>query len=138
MILQQTARIRTREINDSEMDYQPRSNLVKDKNGDLLVDSCNTLNRWKNYFSQLLNIQRVSGVKQKKIRTAEQLVLDSSPFGIEIASTDLKKYKSQGSDQIPAKVIQAGSETLHFEIHNFFNSIWNTEELLKQWKESAV
>jgi hypothetical protein len=38
--------------------YQPRSNLVKDENGDLLADSHNILNRWKNYFSQLLNVRR--------------------------------------------------------------------------------
>jgi hypothetical protein len=29
---------------------------VKDENGDLLADSHNILNRWKNYFSQLLNV----------------------------------------------------------------------------------
>jgi hypothetical protein len=33
---------------------------VKDENGDLLADSHNILNRWKNYFSQLLNVRRVS------------------------------------------------------------------------------
>jgi hypothetical protein len=38
----------------------PRSKLVKDENVDLLADSLNILNRWKNYFSQLLNIHRVS------------------------------------------------------------------------------
>jgi hypothetical protein len=35
-----------------KMGYQPRNNLVKDENGDLLADSHNILNRWKNYFSQ--------------------------------------------------------------------------------------
>jgi hypothetical protein len=41
--------------------YQPRSNLVNHENGDLLADS-QILNRWKNYFSQLLNVHRVSNV----------------------------------------------------------------------------
>ncbi|PNF33805.1 hypothetical protein B7P43_G10012 [Cryptotermes secundus] len=43
-----------RGINDFKRGYQPRSNLVKDENGDLLADSHNILNRWKNYFSHLL------------------------------------------------------------------------------------
>jgi hypothetical protein len=30
------------------MGYQPRNNLVKDENKDLLADSHNTLNRWRN------------------------------------------------------------------------------------------
>jgi hypothetical protein len=40
---------------------------VKDEND--LADSCNTLNRWKNYFSQLLNVHSISVVRQ--IHTAE-------------------------------------------------------------------
>jgi hypothetical protein len=40
-----------REINEFKRDYQPRINLVKDENGDLLADSCNILNEWKNYTS---------------------------------------------------------------------------------------
>jgi hypothetical protein len=45
-----------REINGFKRGYQPKTNLVKDENGDLLADSHNILNRWKNYFSQLLNV----------------------------------------------------------------------------------
>jgi hypothetical protein len=36
--------------NEFKMGYQPRNNLVKDENGDLLADSHNILNRWKDYF----------------------------------------------------------------------------------------
>jgi hypothetical protein len=31
--------------------------LVKDENNDLLADSYDFLNRWKNYLSQLLNVR---------------------------------------------------------------------------------
>jgi hypothetical protein len=34
----------------------------EDENGDLLADSHSILNRWKNYFSQLLNVHNVSDV----------------------------------------------------------------------------
>jgi hypothetical protein len=37
---------------------------MKDENGDLLADSHNILNKWKNYYSQLLNLHRVSDVRQ--------------------------------------------------------------------------
>ncbi|PNF20043.1 hypothetical protein B7P43_G05813 [Cryptotermes secundus] len=87
-----------RGINDFKRVYQPRSNLVKDENGDLLAESHNSLNRWRNYFSQLLNVHRVSTVRQTEIHTAEPLVPDPSPFGVEIAIAKLKRYKSPGSD----------------------------------------
>jgi hypothetical protein len=52
----------------------------------------------------------------------------------------MKKYKSPGSDQIPAELIQAGGggEALHSEIHKLIMLIWNKEELPHQWKESKV
>jgi hypothetical protein len=37
-----------RVINEFKRGYQPRNNLVKDDNDDLLADSHNNLNRWKN------------------------------------------------------------------------------------------
>jgi hypothetical protein len=58
---------------------------VKDENGDLFADSHNILNRWKNYLSQLLNVHRVSNIRQAKIHAAEQLVSDPSPFEVEIS-----------------------------------------------------
>jgi hypothetical protein len=37
----------------------------------------------------------------------------------------LKGYKSPGTDQIPAELIQAGGETLYSEIHRLICCIWN-------------
>lgn len=39
--------------------YQPRNNLVKDMNDDMLADSQNILSMWKNYFAHLLTVERV-------------------------------------------------------------------------------
>jgi len=47
--------LKYRGINEFKKGYQPRTNLVKDENGDLLADSHSILNRWKNYFCHLLN-----------------------------------------------------------------------------------
>jgi hypothetical protein len=118
--------------------YQSRINLMKDENGDLLAVSHNALNMRKNYFSQLLNVHSVSDVRQREIHMTEPLVLDPSPFEVEIAITKLKNYKMPGSDQIQAELIQAGGETLLSAIHKLINSIWNKEQLSDQWKESVV
>jgi hypothetical protein len=37
---------------------------------------------------------------------------DPSPFEVEIAISKLKRYKSPGSDKIPAELIEAGDEIL--------------------------
>jgi hypothetical protein len=59
-----------RGINEFNRGYQQRNNLVEDENGDLLANSHNILNRWKNYFSQLLNVHNVSDVRQIEVHTA--------------------------------------------------------------------
>jgi hypothetical protein len=43
-------------INEFKKGYQPVTNLVKVERGDLVEDPHKILNRWKNYFCQLLNV----------------------------------------------------------------------------------
>jgi hypothetical protein len=53
---------------------------------------------------------------------------------VKTAITKFKRYKSPGSDQIPAERIQAGGEILHSKIHKLIKSIWNKEKLPDQWR----
>jgi hypothetical protein len=59
---------------------------VEVENGDLLADSQSTLNRWKNYFCQLLNVHGVNYVRQTAINTAEPLVPEPSSSETEITT----------------------------------------------------
>jgi hypothetical protein len=81
-----------------------------------------------------LNVHGLSGIKQTKLYAPEPSVPKSKTSEVEIATAKLKKYKSPGSDAIPAEVIQAAGKTLISEIHKFVNSIWNKEELSQKWK----
>jgi hypothetical protein len=63
---------------------------VKDENGDLLADFHTILNRWKNYFSQLLNVHNVSDVRQREAYRAEPLVPGPCRLEVEIAVAKLK------------------------------------------------
>jgi hypothetical protein len=40
-----------RGINEFKKCYQPRINIIKDENGNLLTDPQSVLNRWKNFFN---------------------------------------------------------------------------------------
>jgi hypothetical protein len=101
---------------------------MKDENGNLLADPQNVLNRWKNFFNQVLNVHGVHDVRQMDIHTAEPLVPEPRLIEVEIANGKSKSYKSSGTDQIPAELIKARGETLCSEIHRLICSIWNKEE----------
>jgi hypothetical protein len=69
MSLKQTVRIRILRdlysgINEFKKGYQPRTNMVKEENGDLLAEV-------EDYLCQLLNVHGVNDVRQTKIHTAE-------------------------------------------------------------------
>jgi len=82
----------------------------------------------KNYLCQLLNIHGVNDVRQADMQIAKALVSVSSSYEVETLIEKLKRYKSPGTDQILAEMIQAGGNTLHSEIYKLINSIWNKEE----------
>jgi hypothetical protein len=111
---------------------------VKDENGDLLADSHNILNRWKNYFSQFLNVHNASEVRQIEVHMAEPLVPGSSRLEVETAIAKLKKYKSPCSDHVPVELIQAGGEMLLSAVLKLINSVFNNVELPDQRKESII
>jgi hypothetical protein len=63
-------------------------------------------------------VHSVSEARQKEVHTADW----------EIAIENLKKYKSPGTDQISAELIQAGGEILLSAIHQLINAIpWSVE-----------
>jgi hypothetical protein len=49
--------------------------------------------RWRNYFSQLLNVHGVEDDGQVEIHTAQLLVPEPSAFDVELAIEKLKSLK---------------------------------------------
>jgi O-glycosyl hydrolase len=76
-----------------------RTNMVREKNGDLLGDSYNIFNRWMNYFVQLLDVHGVNTVRQTAVHTAEPLVTEDKTV-----LQKLERYKLPGIDQIMAEL----------------------------------
>ena len=118
--------------------YQPRTNIVKDEKGDLVLDSHSIVARCRNNFSQLFNVHGVNDVRQTEIHTTEPLVPEPSAFEVEMAFEMLKGHQSPGTDQIPADLIKAVGRTIHFEIRELVNSIWDKEELPEKWMELII
>jgi hypothetical protein len=89
MNLKQTVRTRISDlysgINEFKRGYQPTTMVVKGETGDLVADSHSILARWRNHFSQLLNIHEVNYVRQTEVHTAEPLEPEPSAFEVEMA-----------------------------------------------------
>jgi len=66
-----------------------------------------------------MNVHGVNDVRQTEMHTAESLILEPSCSEAEIVIEKLGMYKSPGTDQIIAEIIQVGGSTLHSKIHKF-------------------
>jgi len=111
------------------------TNKVIDDKGDLDADSHSILARWRNYFSQILNIHGVNDIMQTELHTAEPLVHEPSASEDELAAENVKSHKSPGTEQIPTEMIKAGGRTIHCEIHKLISisclrSGWSRSEYL--------
>jgi len=89
-----------RGINDFKKGYQPRNIIVKDEKAELVADPHIITARWRNYFSQLLNVHEDNDVRQAEIHIVEPLVPEPSAFEVELAIGKLNNHKSPGIDQI--------------------------------------
>jgi hypothetical protein len=139
MSLQRIVRTRTiYGINEFKRGYQTRNTIVKVGNGDLLADIYYSLNRWKNYFSQSLNVQNINDIRQIEVHTAVLLVPCPSRLQVKIVFANVKKYKLLVSDEIPAELIQATGEVLLSANYKLINSVWNEKKLPDQCKESII
>ena len=94
--------------------------------------------RWRDFFSQLLNVHGVHDVRQTETHTTEPLVPEASVFEVYLAIEKLKSHKSPGIYEIPAELIKEGGRTIRYQIHKLIFSIWNKEELPEEWKESII
>jgi hypothetical protein len=88
----------------------------------LIADSHSIVARERNYFSQILNVQGVSKVRQAEIHTAVPIVTEPSAVEVELATEKLKRHKSPGIDQIPAELIKARGRAFRCAIHKLIIS----------------
>jgi len=67
---------------------------VKDDKGDLVADFHSILARWRNYFSQILNVHGVN-IRQTEMHAAEPLVPEPSASEVELAIENQKVTNHQ-------------------------------------------
>jgi len=94
------------------------------------------LARWRNHFSQLLNVHGFND--EIEIHTADPLVPEPSAFQVEMAIEKLEIHRSPGTNQILAGLMKARTRKSRSEITKLINSVWNKEELSDEWKESII
>ena len=94
---------------------QNKTTAIEDKDGNLLTESSEVLNRWTEYCKELYNfpIQPDTSLLQRDLRPPQE----PSPLPImkeevEAAIRSLQVDKAPGADNIPAKLLKYGGKEL--------------------------
>jgi len=120
-----------RDINNLRKDFKLRLTVCKSKNGDIITEKSDILNRWKDHFHELLNSMgqdKGPSIMQDYKDTNEE---DSAPTveEVEVAVQKLKNYKAPGTDNIPAELFIYGGNELVKHLHTIIKDIWQKEKM---------
>ena len=116
-------------------------NTIKDKEGELLTDTYEIDQRWKEYFSELLNPLDDNELLEESL---EEVALSRGEMGdgitrVEIrdAIKKMKNGKSPGCDGIPAELLK-GNEDIVDWLYRIFNVAWHEGRVPDDWCKAVI
>lgn len=130
-------------LNASRNGFVLRAEICRDKDGSLLTDGREVIERWKQHFDQHLNgVENVGteahGNGGNDDASAAEDGNEPTPTLREVkdAIRQLKTNKAAGKDGIAAELIKMDPEKLAICLHRLIVRIW--EQLTEEWKEGLL
>jgi hypothetical protein len=118
--------------------------MCKDEKNTVITQMDKILNRWKEYFCTILNLDTdESSSNHRTQSTTTDTLIDreilSPPYN-EMCSiiNNLKSKKAGGTDNIIPELIKHGGRTLKQRIYKLIIMIWEKEQLPNQWNEGII
>ena len=119
---------------------------VFDSQGYLLTNSDDRLDRWREYFSGLLNVPTtiqppvIANIYIPPIPREEEDRQNNPPTLTELeqAIGRMKCGKAAGIDGITADVLKAGGRVLAERLHLLFLDVWENEEEMEEWSTAIL
>ena len=119
--------------------YQARRTGCKDKNGKLLIEKDQILNRWKQHFQETLTANMEEGVEvTREFLTAEVELTEPTLQEVEDIIGKMKNNKAPGTDEITTELIKYGGKKLIQAIHMLMGKIWREERIPEEWSKSLI
>ncbi|CAF0787582.1 unnamed protein product [Rotaria sp. Silwood1] len=119
---------------------------IKDKHGKLILNSTDQLERWREFFDELLNVsssvdlQLIDQIKIQSIEKKEEERQNAQPTIPEVrkALNQMKSRKAPGYDGITADLLKAGGEPVIKWLHEMFSDVWKQEKMVEEWNLAVL
>ena len=107
--------------------------VIKDENGNVMVNSEAVLKRWKEYFEKLINEEN-----NREPRTEEAEVVKEEVNCVKNALRRMKKGKAVGPDELPVEVWKCMGEMGIEFLTRLFNRLLMGERMSEEWRRSVL
>ena len=131
-VIYRVARARENERQDVD-----KIEIIKDENGNILVEENSIKSRWRDYFSQLLNTEN-RYEELERILPVERPIVNISRSEVEKAINKGKANKAGGRSEITIEMIKVLGDLGREWVHTLLEKIWDSEKMLEDWKESEM
>ena len=116
--------------------------IIKDKENKRLVNEDEVLERWREHFEEVLNVQRPD-IPLPVIDQAPGVIRSIDTGDISIAETEkaihrLKNGKSPGIHGISAELLKCSEKDAVKQFHLLINAIWKEQCVPEDWKKSLI
>ena len=122
---------------------RPKQNAaIKDKDGNLLTESEERKQRWKEHFSEILNREAPENpVTEEDVVMQEIAEISVDPpttTEIKSAIQRLKNGKAAGNDLIVAELLKADVDFTTEKVKQLLDKIWQQEKIPDRWRKGLI
>ena len=111
--------------------------VIKDENGNVMINLEAVLKRWKKYFKKLMNEENN---REPWTEEAEVVNEEVNCVSREVKNTlrRMKKGKAVGSDELPVKIWKCMGKMGIMFLTRLFNRLLMGERMPEEWKKSVL
>ena len=129
-----------KDIRTFQNDSSPPIFTCKDENGTLKTDKQEVLDRWKQYFADLMKTDKKIADQTQEESFKENETEIEQPTYKEVSDIiiNLEDNKPPGTDIIPAELIKHGGYILKHRIYKLILLVWNKEQVPVEWLQLII
>lgn len=133
-------------VKEIKKGFQARTNICKDKEDNLIGDKVKIIERWAEYFEQLLNGEEAATAYPEQISAlidqSKDKISDSETKPtieeVKFAINTMKNNRAPGEDKIPIELIKYGNDIAIDKIHSLIVNIWENEAMPESWSSALI
>ena len=112
--------------------------VIKDENGNVMVNSETVLKRWKKYFKKLINEENNREPRKEEAEVVNEEANCVSREKVKNALRRMKKGKAVGPDELPVEVWKCMRKMEIKSLTRLFNRLLVGERMPEEWRRSVL